>query len=432
MFLPACSFQFRPLTVFATRARQLPFALLMLLGAARLDAEVIALGTRDLQAAIDEAPPHAVLECDPTRVVTLSRAVEIRKPLTLRGLAARLPPKLGGTSLLIVRAPGVVLIGLELTGNGDSVPQDQRAPLVVIAAGDFRVESARFHNASKDGINVDGDAADGDIVGGVIRDIVGRHVIRDTVSISGGDQKSFKVRHVLVENVRAYDSQRRGAVEVSDGSEHITVRKVYAERCVYAVDVQDHSKPAQINRHILIEDVFARQSRHALRTSNRPLGHSGLIVRDIIAERCREPIQISHTAGVQLHNVRVLDHEGDGAPVALKGCRGVVVRDLAVERSTHAGAALALDDCDAVLVDGMTVRDSPSLASAVRYRLHGGEFSGLRIANVVAPTTREAGIVLDRAGEKPSTLTDYMIHANLATVADRIQGARATIQASGH
>jgi hypothetical protein len=388
-------------------------------------------GARDLQQVIESAPPHAVVVCDLNRVVTLAAPLEIRKPITLRGLNAQLPRGLGKTSLLIVRAKGVTLADLTLTGNGDSVSQADRAPLVVVAAGDFRIENVRFFNCSKDGINVDGDAAGEDIIGGVIRDVVGRHVIRDTISISGGDSKGFKVRNVLVENVRAYDSTRRGAVEVSDGSENITVRKVYAERCVYAVDVQDHSKPAQINRHVLVEDVYARDSKHALRTSNRPLGHAELTVRDITAERCSDPVVISNTSGVRLQNVRVIDHAGAGAPVLLRNCRGATVRDVSVEKTSHAGAALLLEDCDAAVVDGVAVRDAPALAAAVRYRLtRGGEFAGLRITHVFAPRATDAGIVLETTGTPPAKLSDYVIRGNAATVADRIRGAHAIVEAN--
>jgi hypothetical protein len=389
---------------------------------------VLEVGSQDLRHLLATAPAHATIVCDPNRTVTLSAPIELVKPVTVRGLNAQLPRALGKTSLLIVRAKGVTLTGLTLTGNGDSVSQADRAPLVIIAAGDFRIEGIQFFNASKDGINVDGDAAGEDIVGGVIRDVVGRKVIRDTISISGGDSKGFKVRNVLVENIRAYDSQRRGAVEVSDGSENITVRNVYAERCVYAVDVQDHSKPQQINRHVLLEDIYARDSKHALRTSNRPLGHAHLTIRDITAERCTDPLVISNTSGVRLQNVRVIDHTGAGTPVLLRNCPGATVRDITVEKSTHAGAALVLEDCDAALVDGMIVRETNTLAAGVRYRLtKPGGYSGLRIAHVVAPVASEAGIVLEAATDSGATLTDYIVHTNVATVADRIRGARAML-----
>src|SRR6185369_8540779 len=103
-------------------------------------------------------------------------------------------------------------------------------------------------NSSKDGVMIDGDGSkDEDIVGGGVRDIVGRGVVRDTVSISGSSGHGRKIRNVLVDNVRCYNSRLRGAVEVSDGTDNITVRKVYAEDAVYALDVQDHKEPGQSN-----------------------------------------------------------------------------------------------------------------------------------------------------------------------------------------
>jgi hypothetical protein len=390
---------------------------------------IIEVGARELQQVIAEAPPHSTLVCDRNRLVTVSAPIEIRKPLTLIGLKAQLPPKLGKSPLLVVKSRNVTLLDFELTGNGDSVPQDQRAPLIVVAAGEFRIERMKFFNSSKDGINVDADAAGEDIVGGVIRDIVGRKVIRDTVSISGGDPGKFKVKNVLVDNVRAYDSQRRGAVEVSDGSEHVTVRKVYAERCIYAVDVQDHSKPPQINRHIVVEDIHAVRSKHAIRTSNRPLGHVGLTIRDVTAEHCNDPIVISNTRDVALYNIRVIGHEGAGTPVLLKNCHGLTVRDVIVEKTTHQGVALAIDDCSHVVVNGVTVRDATSLAAGVRYRVTtDATLSDVRISQVSAREVREAGIVFETTGEKRGTLTDYVVRDNLATVKDGIRGARAQVE----
>src|SRR3954468_21948599 len=183
-----------------------------------------------LQQKIDGAQSNSVVQCDPNQQLTLSVPVTIRKPLTLVGLHARLPEKLGNSPLVIVQARGVTVIDFELVGNADSVDQKDRAPLLVINAGDFRVERGWFLNSSKDGVMIDGDELKGeDLVGGVVRDIVGRGVRRDVVSISGSSGNGPKIRNVLVDNIRCYDSDLRGAVEVSDGTDNITVRKVYAE-----------------------------------------------------------------------------------------------------------------------------------------------------------------------------------------------------------
>src|SRR5262249_16420489 len=142
----------------------------------------IQVGAGDLQKAIDAAPPHSTIVCDPNRELTLSTPIKIDKPLTLRRLHARLPEKLGNPSLLLVTSKAVTVSEFELTGNGDTVSPKERAPLMVIAAGEFRVENGRFNNSSKDGVMIDGDTlAAGDIVGGVVRDIVGNRVSRDVV-----------------------------------------------------------------------------------------------------------------------------------------------------------------------------------------------------------------------------------------------------------
>ena len=98
-------------------------------------AAVIEVGNRDLQQVIEAAPPHSVILCDPNRQLTLATPLSITKPLTLRGLCAKLPEKLGKTPLVIVKAKGVTLTEFNLTGNVDTVPQSERAPLIIIAAG---------------------------------------------------------------------------------------------------------------------------------------------------------------------------------------------------------------------------------------------------------------------------------------------------------
>jgi hypothetical protein len=398
------------------------------LAAAESASRVVHVNEDDLQQVLDASPTNSVVQCDPNRVLTLFNAVTIRKPITVLGLHARLPEKLGNMSLLVVESKGVVITDFELIGNADSVPQSERAPLMAIYAGDFRVERGRFINSSKDGVMIDGDhLKDEDLVGGVVRDIVGRGVVRDTVSISGSSGHGRKIRNVLVDNVRCYDSRLRGAVEVSDGTDNITIRKVYAEGAVYALDVQDHNQPDQSNRNVVIEDVFAVRCKHAIRTANSRKGHANLTVRNITGQQCAIPVQISHTANVHLSNVRVLDHESGKSPIQISDCRGVSVRDVLVENVSVKGPALLLEDCDETLVDGFNLRGpTNSLANAVCFRITAKDkLSGLRISNVSARGTTEAGILLE--AKKEGTLMDYLITGNLATVQDRIQGERAII-----
>ncbi len=401
-------------------------------------AETIHATGRTLRELLANAPPHSVIQCDPRETILLTEPLRITQPLTLIGLHARIPEKLGRTSLLVVEAPGVAVLDFELTGCGTTVPQDQRAPLMKVHAGDFRIERGRFNDSSKDGVAITSGPDGKDVVGGVVRDIVGRRVIRDTVSISGGDGGQV-VRHVLVDNVRAYGSELRGAVEVSDGSDNITVRKVYAEECSYAIDVQDHKKPGQVNRNIVIEDVLAVRCKQAIVTNNRPLGHLNLTVRDATALDCAAPFRFSHTANLQLSNLRIaytagapavaLPRELPRAPlIHLNNCRGATLRDVVIEGPTRAVPAVLLEDCDETTVDGVALRRTASGPThAVVYRLAtAGNYSGLRIANVRAGPSA-GGILLERVGKETTTLTDYRIVGNLSPVTDRLRGERGLI-----
>ena len=390
---------------------------------------VIYAGDRDLQQVIDSASSNAIVYCDPNRTLTLSAPITIRKPLTLIGLRARLPEKLGSTSLILVEAKGVALTDFELGGNAESVPQSVRAPLIVIRAGDFRVERGRMFNSSKDGINIDGDSLNEDIVGGVVRDIVGRGIRRDVVSISGSSLKGGRIRNVLVDNVRGYDSAFRGAVEVSDGTDNITVRKVYAEDSVYAIDVQDHNQPGQSNRNVVVEDVYALRCRHAVRTANTRKGHGNLTLRGITAEQCAEPIRVSHTESVHVSNVRIMDHRSGKPLIEIDNCDGVTIRDVTADTINVKGTALLLQNCNQVLVDGFNLPGNTNdIGAAVTFRATTDEaFSGLRISNVAALGATEAGIIVELGGKRRGTLTDYIITGNLTTVIDRIKGERGMV-----
>ncbi len=276
-------------------------------------------GEVDLQALLDKVPEGAVVVCEQAEPLVVSKTIMITKPMTLRGLKARLPEKLGDMPLMVVEAKGVTLADLVMHGNYDSVSQKNRAPFIHIKAGEFRVERCRFFDGTKDGINVTPDDGAGDIVGGVIRDIEGFRMGRDVVSLSGGCGGQ-RIRNVTVENVGLKKGYFRGAVEVSDGADNIAVRHVRAEDAVYAIDVQDHgavqkgkSKPSAPNTNVVVEDVTAVGCKHVIRTANRPLGHANLTLRDFTARNCREPVLISNTTHVRIQNLTIINE-----PVAEK------------------------------------------------------------------------------------------------------------------
>lgn len=389
--------------------------------------KTIRVDNHDLQRTVDAAPPHSAIVCNSNRQRALSAPVIIGKPLTLQGLNARLPEGLGNTALLVVEAEGVSITDFDLTGNADTVNQAVRSPLIIVHAGNFRIERGTFANSAKDGVMINGPGAKGgDIVGGVVRDVVGRGVVRDVVSIGGG-RAAHKIRNLLVDNVRAYDSSMRGAVEVSDGTENITVRNVYAERCVYAVDVQDHGKPDEINANVLIEDIRAVDCQHAVRTANHPHGHRNLTIRDVVSEGCAHPLKISNTNGLTIENARIAGHPAGAVPVTITRCDNVSIRDIAIANSAHAGPGLLVEDCNGVLIDGVSMPgDASALTSAVTVRVTTA-IRGLQIHNVSARAAKEAGIVLEKS-DGTATLADAVISNNRATVNDRIQGPGISVE----
>ena len=169
----------------------------------------------DLPDAIDKAPPHSVLLADRGRQIEITATVRITKPVTLVGLNARLKPGLGKTPILEVLAEGFRIRDFLLEGNADSVEQKQRAPLIVIRRGRFVVENGETNNSAKDGVMITPVAEYGDIEHGVIRDLTSRGTIRDTVSIGGAGDLGLFVRHLVVSNIRAYDSELRAPPRTS-------------------------------------------------------------------------------------------------------------------------------------------------------------------------------------------------------------------------
>jgi len=280
----------------------------------------------DLQAVLDAAPAGATVVCDTDRPLTVTRTLVIRKPLTLKGLHARLPEKLGRTVLLQVEAGDVTLTDLELHGNYDSVPQTQRAPLVCISRGGFRVERCRFYDGTKDGVTITPEPGKGDLVGGTVRDVRAWRMGRDAVSISGGNRGS-RVRNVTVEDVCLTVGYHRGAVEVSDGTDHITVRNVVAEKCVYALDVQDHGGKSAPNTNILAENLTAVESKHIVRTANSPRGHANLTLKHLVGKRVRQPVVVKHTRGVLIDGLRLDPKPAAGQAIQLHQCHDVTVRN---------------------------------------------------------------------------------------------------------
>ena len=386
-----------------------------------------------LQQEIDRAPSHSVLMADPSQRVEVNETIRIDKPLTLVGLNMHLEPGLAKTPILEVLAEGVRIRDFVLEGNGDSVEQTDRAPLIVVRRGRFRIENGQTNNSAKDGIMITPVPEYGDIEHGVIRDLTARDTIRDVVSIGGQGHEGLYVRHLVVENIRSYGSRLRGPVEVSDGSEHITVRDVYAESSVYGVDVQDHSRPGMVNRHILIDGVQVRNCVTAIRTANRDLGHEGLTIRNVTGAEFRaagewSPVHIRNTRNVLIENVNLSGGPQDRAWIYVQNSDNVTVRNVTLVEAGNDGAALVLEDADNALVDNVVFSGDRQPKRGVEYRISADEtFGGLRIRNVVAAGAEEAGIAVENVS-RSGQLEAYAITDNIASVKGDVPSRRGTVE----
>jgi len=345
-------------------------------------------GEPGLQALLAKAATGAVVVCHQAEPLVVARTLRITKPLTLRGLKARLPEKLGNTPLLAVEAKGVALVDLELHGNYESVPQNERAPLIHIKADEFRVEHCHFFDASKDGIMITPDDGTGDLVGGVIRDIEGERMGRDLVSISGGCGGQ-RVRKATVEDIRLKKGYHRGAVEVSDGTDDIMVRHVYAEDAVYAIDVQDHGAkqsgkpgPSAPNTNVSLEDVTAVNCKHLIRTANHPLGHSNLTLINFTARDCREPVLVSNTTGVRARNLTLsCETITKKSPITFRGCDDVELTNVIITGLREGTEAITTPNSRNIRIAGLQRHETRSGSGAGAEINHTGGNKGRGMTN---------------------------------------------------
>lgn len=382
----------------------------------------------ELQKYIDSVAPYSTVMCDRNQQLVIDSPIIIKKPLSLIGLNAVLLDGLGKTSILEVLSEEVSLLDFKLRGNANTVDQAERAALIRIYKSNFYLERGLFENSSKDGVQISPMKNSEDIDGGVVRDIVGRGCVRDVISIGGShlDQSAY-VRNLLVDNIRGYDSSLRGSVEVSDGSENITVRKIYAENCIYAVDWQDHSRKTEINRNVLIDDVYALNCRYAIRNAVHDFGHTNLTLTNIIAEKCQEPFKLANTSNLKVQNVRIIDHQGNKNPIVIRNCTGLTIQNVSVVNSTSDKEGILIENCEDVLVDGVTFSGNvENLATGLVYSIDENRiFKNLRITNVNSKSIQKEGIILKK--DKNARLENFIISGNISKIKDLIKGDKGLV-----
>ncbi len=374
----------------------------------------------DLQGAIDEANPGDTVLAYPNRTIVIHDTVIVDKPLTMTGLHARLADDLENAPILLVEADGFRINNFHLRGNRDSGEElSERASLLVVEANDFVVEQGTVEQATQHGIHIR--ATDGrHTKNGVVRDIIGHDIERDHVSITGYGQNEFFVKNVAVERIRAYNSANRGAVEVADGTENVTVSDIYAEDCRYGVDFQDHDGRGgyQPNINTIIENVFVRRCSHAVRASTSAsigtgeaepppgLGHRNLTIRNIADRdwidsfdrgpdgrriKMTQALIVNHTDNVLIENV---DFMGKGeeiyAGLMILNSNNVRARNVHMDHFSVYREAILIENStdvllDSVFVNASTRSESENSTAAVRYRLNNdGVYTNFRVNDLYA------------------------------------------------
>ena len=107
--------------------------------------------------------------------------------------------------MIEVVAEGFQIRDFLLVGNGDSVTQDDRAPLIILRRGRFVIENGETNNSSKDGFMITPVPEYGDIEHGVVRNLTGRkHDPRHRL-----DQRRWRARVVRPPSGRREHSRLR-------------------------------------------------------------------------------------------------------------------------------------------------------------------------------------------------------------------------------
>ena len=146
----------------------------------------------------------------------------------------------------------------------------------------------------------------------------------------------------------------RGAVEVSDGTDEITVHDVYAEDARYAIDVQDHRGDSAANTNIAIDNVEAVNCRHIIRTANSPRGHAHLKLRNLSGRDCVSPVQVSNTNHVTIEGLSLECKENSKSPpISLSNCQGVSLKNVVIQGLPAEVAAVQESGCQDVTVEDL-------------------------------------------------------------------------------
>eukprot|EP00189_Rhodosorus_marinus_P004428 CAMPEP_0113964236 /NCGR_PEP_ID=MMETSP0011_2-20120614/7015_1 /TAXON_ID=101924 /ORGANISM="Rhodosorus marinus" /LENGTH=320 /DNA_ID=CAMNT_0000976491 /DNA_START=97 /DNA_END=1060 /DNA_ORIENTATION=- /assembly_acc=CAM_ASM_000156 len=283
---------------------------------------------RDLGEQIETAEPFSELHGDGKCTWYVAKPIKVLVPLTIRKIRVVLKSS-KGIPLIKILARSVTMTDFELVGNKHLVAGTAREALLQVFKSSFHIARGTFRNSTKDGVQVRPTAGGFPITGGLLRDLVGRHNNRDLVSLTTADGGSGVTRNVVVENVRAYGSRDRGAVEISDGVEDMFVRSVYAENCFYAVSIQDHGvSKLEAIRRVFVSNIVAVRSSFAVVSQVQSIRHGDVSISRVIAKDCEKALELQNLDWVRVDDVRVIAPSTTGYPFEVKNCKDIKIRDV--------------------------------------------------------------------------------------------------------
>jgi len=330
--------------------------LVALLASRSSDGRVIQLNCwKSLKYQLEKAPWGATMVSSGNCEWLVTNTIYIKKPITIRGVKARLKQGIGKTVLMKVMAQDFQLYDFVFTGNQASVRQKQRASLLHITRGRFRVRRGTVRNSSRDGITVYPNRQKPfPIVGGEISDIEGHNNVRDVISLSTAADGKIESRNILVENIKAFNCGVKGAVEVSDGVRAIRIRKIFASRCRYGISIQDHGRSKfEINRGISIRDLRVEYSRYGIVSETTALDHSDISIAGVTLVKCRTAMLLKNIRNLSVEDVRVIDAPGSDSLVDVQRCSVLRVRKLDFISGGPTRTAVKIARSKDIAIDGI-------------------------------------------------------------------------------
>ncbi|KAJ8903426.1 hypothetical protein NDN08_004534 [Rhodosorus marinus] len=317
----------------------------------------------DLKNQVESAKRFDVLVSNGACKWTVGQVIRIAIPLTIKGVHVTLTPGVVIPVFAIFSA-GVTISDFTIIGNRNSVTKAES--LIKVHKGGFVIENGILKASSSHGVRIAPIAGGDKIDGGIIRDLVGYRNMGNLLFISTTNEGRITTKNILVENLRAYDSKFKGALEVSNGVQDIFVQTIYAERCVFAFGMHDQGGKMHNIRRLFLNNVVARNCGFGIQ-SRTSIPHFDISISGVIIENCRVALQINNLNWGRLYDVRVIDAGIGRTQIAVLNSDNMTVRDVAFIGTSSNGNAVLIKNSSSVRVSGITLGERTSFGIGMTF-----------------------------------------------------------------